>query len=143
MVHGSPLAINDFLWESLPDDELRLRVRASGARLLLCSHTGIPWQREVGATRIVNVGAVGRPANDGRTDVWYAVIDLHRGEIRHVELVALAYDWRAQAASMRAAGLPEPFVETIETGWWTTCLEVVPPRERARGALPRLPRFAA
>ena len=45
----------------------------------------------------------------------------------------LAYDWRAQAASMRAAGLPEPFVETIETGWWTTCLEVVPPRERARG----------
>ena len=48
--------------------------------------------------------------------------------------MALAYDWRAQAASMRAAGLPEPFVETIETGWWTTCLEVVPPRERARGA---------
>ena len=47
---------------------------------------------------------------------------------------ALGYDWRAQAASMRAAGLPEPFVETIETGWWTTCLEVVPPRERARGA---------
>ena len=35
---------------------------------------------------------------------------------------------------MRAAGLPEPFVETIETGWWTTCLEIVPPRERARGA---------
>ena len=27
-------------------------------------------------TRIVNVGAIGRPANDGRTEVWYAVIDL-------------------------------------------------------------------
>ena len=34
---------------------------------------------------------------------------------------------------MRAAGLPEEFVETIETGWWTTCLEVLPPTERARG----------
>jgi len=34
---------------------------------------------------------------------------------------------------MRAAGLPEPFAETVETGWWTTCLEVVPPAERARG----------
>ena len=34
---------------------------------------------------------------------------------------------------MRAAGLPEAFVETIETGWWTTCLEVVPAPERARG----------
>jgi pyruvate-formate lyase-activating enzyme len=49
------------------------------------------------------------------------------------ELVPLSYDWRAHAAAMRAAELPEPFVETVETGWWTTCLEVVPPRERARG----------
>ncbi|MEY2515007.1 MAG: hypothetical protein QOJ89_2365 [bacterium] len=134
MVHGSPLQINDFMWESLDDDELELRVRASGARLLLCTHTGIPWQREVAGTQIVNVGAIGRPVNDGRTEVSYAVIDLRDGEIERVELVALAYDWRAQAASMRAAGLPEPFTETIETGWWTTCLEVVPPRERSRGA---------
>jgi diadenosine tetraphosphatase ApaH/serine/threonine PP2A family protein phosphatase/pyruvate-formate lyase-activating enzyme len=134
MVHGSPLAINDFLWESLDDEELALRVRDSGARLLLCTHTGIPWQREVAGTQIVNVGAIGRPANDGRTDVWYAVLDLHDGRIEQVDLVALAYDWRAQAASMRAAGLPEPFAETIETGWWTTCLEIVPPPERARGA---------
>ena len=61
MVHGSPLAVNDFLWESLADDELALRVRASGADVLLCTHTGIPWQREVDGTLVVNVGAVGRP----------------------------------------------------------------------------------
>ena len=134
MVHGSPLAINDFLWESLDDEQLALRTRASGADLLLCTHTGIPWTRAIGGTTIVNVGAIGRPANDGRTAVCYAVIDLRDGAIAGVELVALDYDWRAQAASMRAAGLPEAFVETIETGWWTTCLEVVPPRERARGA---------
>nr|MBA3749016.1 metallophosphoesterase family protein [Solirubrobacterales bacterium] len=134
MVHGSPLAINDFMWESLDDDELALRVAASGARLLLCTHTGLPWKREVDGTLIVNVGALGRPANDGRTDVWFAEIDLRNGEIECAELVPLAYDWPAQAASMRVAGLPEPFVETIESGWWTTCLEVVPPRERARGA---------
>jgi predicted phosphodiesterase/uncharacterized Fe-S cluster-containing radical SAM superfamily protein len=132
MVHGSPLAVNDFLWESQPDDELRQRVDASGADVLLCTHTGIPWQRRVDGTLVVNVGAVGRPANDGRTDTWYAVIEIEDGHAR-AELVAVSYDWRAQAASMRAAGLPEPFVETIETGWWTTCLEVVPPRERSRG----------
>ena len=131
-VHGSPLAVNDFLWESLSDDELRLRLAPSGAGLLLCTHTGIPWQRRVDDTLVVNVGAAGRPANDGRTETWYAVIDLDDGEVR-AELVPVAYDWRAQAASMRAAGLPEPFVETIETGWWTTCLEIVPPPERSRG----------
>ena len=131
-VHGSPLAVNDFLWESLGDEELRPRVRESGARVLLCTHTGIPWQRELDGTLVVNVGAVGRPANDGRRETWYAVLDLGLDEVR-AELVPVGYDWRAQAASMRAARLPEPFVETIETGWWTTCLEIVPAPERARG----------
>ena len=37
------------------------------------------------------------------------------------------------AAEMRAEKLPEEFVETILTGWWTTCLEVLPPKERAFG----------
>jgi diadenosine tetraphosphatase ApaH/serine/threonine PP2A family protein phosphatase/pyruvate-formate lyase-activating enzyme len=132
MVHGSPLALNDFVWESLDDEELRLRVRASAADVLLCTHTGIPWQRRVDETLVVNVGAVGRPANDGRRETWYSVLDLEHGDVR-AELIAVAYDWRGQAASMRAAGLPEAFIETIETGWWTTCLEIVPPRERARG----------
>jgi len=130
LVHGSPLAVNDFLWESLDDDELRLRL--SGEDVLLCTHTGIPWQRRVDGTLIVNVGTVGRPANDGRTSTWYAMVEVEDGRAS-ASLVALDYDWRAQAASMRAAGLPEPFVETIETGWWTTCLEIVPAAERARG----------
>ncbi len=132
MVHGSPLAVNDFLWESLSDDELRMRLSLSGAEVLLCTHTGIPWQRRIDGCLVVNVGAVGRPANDGRPETWYAVLDLDHGSAS-AELVPVAYRWRAQAASMRAAALPEPFVETIETGWWTTCLEIVPPPERARG----------
>ena len=132
MVHGSPLAVNDFLWESLGEDELELRVAASGADVLLCTHTGIPWRRQVARTLVVNVGTIGRPANDGRREGWYALVDCDGGEAR-AELVPVAYDWRAQAASMRAAGLPAAFVETIESGWWTTCLEVVPPAERSRG----------
>jgi len=59
-------------------------------------------------------------------------VDLAEGEAR-AELVALSYDWTAQAASMRAAGLPDAFVETIETGWWTTCLQILPPFERSQG----------
>ncbi len=132
LVHGSPLALNDFWWESLGEDEHRARVRASGADLVLCTHSGLPWQRRVDDTLAVNVGVIGKPANDGTNDVWYAVLDLVDGRAT-AELVPLSYDWRAQAASMRSAGLPEAFVETIETGWWTTCLESLPPAERARG----------
>ena len=131
-VHGSPLAINDFLWESLSDDELRTRLPDPAPDVLLCTHTGIPWQRRVDETLIVNVGTIGRPANDGRREGWYAVLAAEDGRAA-AEHLPVAYDWQAHAASMRAAGLPEPFVETVETGWWTTCLEVVPPAERARG----------
>jgi pyruvate-formate lyase-activating enzyme/predicted phosphodiesterase len=132
MVHGSTLALNDFWWESLPDEQHQLRTAASGADVILCTHSGLPWQRRIGETLAVNVGVLGKPANDGRRDVWYAVLDIENGSAE-AELVQLAYDWQAQARSMHAAGLPEIFVETIETGWWTTCLEVLPPRERARG----------
>lgn len=78
LVHGSPLGLNDFWWESLPEPEHRARARASGADVL-------------------------------------------------------DYDRRAQAASIRAADLPEAFVETIETGWWAPCIEDLPPAESAAG----------
>ncbi|WP_282689198.1 MULTISPECIES: radical SAM protein [unclassified Streptomyces] len=132
MVHGSTLALNDFWWESLPEEQHRLRAETSGADVVLCTHSGLPWQRRIGDTLAVNVGVLGKPANDGRRDVWYAMLHLSDGHVT-AELIPLAYDWRAQAASMRAAGLPEIFAETIETGWWTTCLEILPPRERSRG----------
>ncbi|MGH9077096.1 MAG: metallophosphoesterase family protein [Acidimicrobiales bacterium] len=132
MVHGSPLGLNDFFWESATEADARRRAEASGAGLVLCTHTGLPWQRQVGHCLVVNVGALGRPANDGRREVWYAVVDLTAGKAS-AELVPRAYDWAAQAASMRAAGLPEAFAETIETGWWASCLQVLPPDERSRG----------
>ena len=132
LVHGSTLALNDFWWESLSQDQHALRVQESGADLVLCTHSGLPWIKQVGDTLVVNVGVLGRPANDGRTEVWYALVDLEDGRAT-AELVPLAYDWQAQAASMRAGGLPEAFVETVETGWWTTCLEIVPPYERSLG----------
>ncbi|WND39758.1 radical SAM protein [Streptomyces sp. BB1-1-1] len=132
MVHGSTLALNDFWWASLPEEQHRLRAEASGADVVLCTHSGLPWHRRIGDTLAVNVGVLGKPANDGRREVWYAILDLSDGHVT-AELVPLAYDWRAQGRSMRAAGLPEIFAETIETGWWTTCLEILPPRERSRG----------
>ncbi|MDQ4021265.1 MAG: radical SAM protein [Actinomycetota bacterium] len=136
LVHGSPLAVNDFWWESLSDDAHRMRIDASGADVICCTHSGLPWIRRFPGpdrdTLVVNVGVLGRPANDGGQHVWYALLDCVDGDVT-AELVALDYDWPAHAASMRIAGLPEAFTQAVETGWWTTCLEIVPPVERSRG----------
>ena len=124
LVHGSTLVLNDFWWESLSDEQHRMRIEASGADVICCTHSGLPWIRRFSdgtsrQTLVVNVGVVGRPANDGGRNVWYALLDVTNGHAE-AELVPLEYDWRSNAASMRAGGLPEAFVETVETGWWTT-----------------------
>jgi predicted phosphodiesterase len=131
-VHGSPTGLNDFWWESLTEREHAERAACSGADVIFCTHSGLPWTRRIDGQLIVNVGVIGRPPNDGGLGVRYALADLSGG-VATVRIVSLPYDWRAQARSMRNAGLPEAFVRTAETGWWTTCLEVLPAAERSRG----------
>ncbi|MCP3961941.1 MAG: metallophosphoesterase family protein [bacterium] len=132
LVHGSPRRINEFLFQSAtPVPFLEVLLDQEGCDGLLCTHTGLHWHRRLPSGRdVVNVGVIGRPANDGRTEVWYSILS-EAGDDIEVELVPLAYDHEALAREMRAEELPREFVETILTGWWTTCLEILPANERA------------
>jgi predicted phosphodiesterase len=133
MCHGSPRMINEFLWESTtPNGLLRNLYRDHEADVILCTHTGIKWHRELPeGQHLVNVGAIGRPENDGTRNVWYAI--LTAGADLAVEFIPVAYDWERLAREIEHEGLPPEFADTIRTGWWTTCLEVLPVKERARG----------
>jgi len=132
LVHGSPRRVNEFLFDSTsPDPFLEVLLDQYQADGILCTHTGIGWHRRLPSGRdVVNVGVIGRPGNDGRTEVWYALLSALPGGIS-VARLPLVYDHQALAAEMRREHLPEPFVETVLTGWWTTCLEILPARERA------------
>jgi diadenosine tetraphosphatase ApaH/serine/threonine PP2A family protein phosphatase len=132
--HGSPRRVNEFLWESTtPRPFVDRLLRECEADVVACTHTGLHWSRlDAGGRGIVNAGVLGRPANDGRTCVWLTLLSDEAGRLA-VEHVPVEYDHRRLAAEMRAEGLPPEFVETIETGWWTTCLEILPGKERARG----------
>jgi hypothetical protein len=135
LVHGSPRRINEFLFRSTaPAPFLELLLDQNRCDGILCTHTGLPWHRRLASGRdVVNAGVIGRPANDGDTRVWYALLSATADEEGGlaVDLVPLAYDHQALAAAMRRERLPEEFVTTVLTGWWTTCLEILPARERA------------
>jgi diadenosine tetraphosphatase ApaH/serine/threonine PP2A family protein phosphatase len=133
LVHGSPRKINEFLWESTsPVVFLEKLLEDAGADVLVCTHTGLHWKRELPSGRlVVNTGVLGRPANDGNTNVWYARLTF--GGNVAVEFVPVVYDHESLASEMEAEKLPPEFIETIRTGWWTTCLEVLPAKERQRG----------
>ena len=132
LIHGSPRRINEFLFASTtPAPFLEVLLDEERADAILCTHTGLPWHRHLPSGRdAINVGVIGRPANDGDTRVRYAVIEA-RDRGLAVEIAPLVYDHQALAQEMRVERLPEEFVETVLTGWWTTCLEILPARERA------------
>jgi len=172
LVHGSPRTINEFLWRSTsPAPFLEKLCRDHDADVIVCTHTGLHWHKQIMANpssafgtfsphagrrasisfssprgekvpkadegssttkHVINAGVIGRPANDGKTNVWYAMVEVDEGALA-VDFVPVAYDHHRLAAEMRDERLPAEFVETILTGWWTTCLEILPPKERSGG----------
>jgi predicted phosphodiesterase len=131
--HGSPRKTNEFLWESTtPTHLLEKFCDDFKADVIVATHTGLPWRRELSRGRLfVNCGVLGRPANDGTTKVGYTILDAADPHI--AKYIPLEYDHNALAAEMSAETLPQPFIETVLSGWWSTCLEVLPAKERSRG----------
>jgi predicted phosphodiesterase len=138
MCHGSPRRMNEFLWESTTSSHfLDHMLQEHRADIVLATHTGIKWHRALAGDRhFVNVGVLGRPENDGTTRVWYALLSAEPA-IR-IEFVPVEYHYELLALEMQAEQLPAEFVETIRTGWWTTCLEILPAKERLRGRYERI-----
>lgn len=139
LCHGSPRRTNEFLWESATSTSfLERQMQDAEADLILATHTGLRWRRELSEGReFVNVGVLGRPENDGTTNVWYTMLktgDDAPAEPRYeVEFIPVEYDFERLATEMEAEKLPPEFVATVRTGWWTTCLEILPSKERRRG----------
>ena len=133
--HGSPRQRNEFLWETgTPDGLLRRFLDASEADLILGTHSGIKWERRLADGRgFVNVGVLGRPENDGSPRVWFTMLKSDASHGYRADFVPVLYDHERLAREIRTEGLPQEFATTILTGWWTTCLENLPAKERSRG----------
>lgn len=135
LCHGSPRKVNEFLWESTTSTQfLEYLAHVHQANVILATHTGLRWQRGLANdARFINVGVLGRPENDGQTCVRYTLLTHSGTRDLEVEYIEVEYDHRRLAREMAEEGLPAEFQETILTGWWTTCLEILPAKERRRG----------
>lgn len=135
LCHGSPRQTNEFLWESSTSTAFLERLCDQyECDVLVGTHSGIKWQRALsGGRRYINVGVLGRPENDGTQRVWYAMLSVGDCGQVEVDFRPIEYDHQRLMKEMRQEGLPGEFIETIATGYWTTCLEVLPGKERSRG----------
>ena len=84
LCHGSPRKVNEFLWESTTSTHfLDKLAKEHEADVILGTHTGLHWERDLAdGKRFVNVGVLGRPENDGTTNVWYTLVET--GDSREV-----------------------------------------------------------
>ncbi len=117
LVHGTPTLNTVYCTEDRSDDFCRKAAVSVGLKagdVLAFGHTHKPWHRTVDGIHFVNTGSVGRP-KDGDWRACYVLLDLGDDEPR-VEVVRVEYDVEATVAGVRAAGLPDDFVEFLRTG---------------------------
>lgn len=136
VVHGSPRQTNEYIFASQSDADLSSRIPA-GIDCVIGGHSGLPFTRATGARLWHNSGALGMPANDGTSRVWYALVAPHDGGIAFT-CHALDYDYGTAAAKMRDAGLPEGYASGLESGLWPNT-DILPDVETAATGTPLAP----
>jgi len=117
LVHGTPTLNTVYFTEDRSDAFCRKMAAVVGLEagdVLAFGHTHKPWQRVVDGIHFVNTGSVGRP-KDGDWRAGYVRLSLGTDDVA-VEFVRVPYDVDATVAGVRAAGLPEEFVEFLRTG---------------------------
>ena len=91
--HGTPRHHNEIIVESTSESLLRPLLDPLGVPLVVCGHTHMAFDRQVGSTRLVNAGSVGLPFGPPGADWLLLGPDV---ELRHT-----AYDVASAAARAR------------------------------------------
>lgn len=114
LLHGSPRELNEYLYETTPDDYLNELLRETNSDVLVCGHTHLPYMKKVAAGYVVNAGSAGKPKH-GNPNVTYVVLYVKEG-VLHTEIIEVPYNYEDAAAEIEQAGLPREFADIIRTG---------------------------
>ncbi len=113
-VHGSPRALNEYLYEDTPENYIKDLLNEVGADTLVCGHTHLPYIKKTSAGYIVNTGSAGKPKH-GNPNVTYVVLGVVGGELIG-QIVEVPYNYEDAAKEIEQVGLPHEFAEIIRTG---------------------------
>jgi len=97
--HATPRDDNEIFTAATPDERLAPAFAAVSARLVVCGHTHMQFDRRVGTVRVVNAGSVGMPF--GAPGAYWLLL----GPV--VELRRTEYDLDAAARRIRDTRYPQ------------------------------------
>lgn len=103
--HATPRNDNEILTRVTPEPHLRPVFEAEDVAVVVCGHTHMPFDRQVGTVRVVNPGSLGMPF--GKSGAFWMVLG------PDIEHRCTEYDLETAADRVRATGYPdaETFVE--------------------------------
>ncbi len=133
-VHGSPYNQHEYLMPEVAAFTALERVLSTGADVLFCGHTHIPYVRSLDAgqiqvslaptstqastqfnaplKQIINAGSVGEPRH-GRPNATYVIYDT---ETQATTLREVEYDYKKTCAAIVEKGLPKIFAWRLAQG---------------------------
>ncbi len=97
--HATPRNDTEIFTRATPNERLQPVFEGLGARLVVCGHTHMQFDRTIGGVRVVNAGSVGMAFGD-EAACWALVGP-------DVELRRTSYDLEAAAARIRATDYPD------------------------------------
>lgn len=98
--HATPRNDTELFTRSTVEEKLVPVFAGVGAPLVVCGHTHMQFDRQVGDTRVVNAGSVGMPF--GAPGAYWLLLDDHGVHLRRS-----AYDVAAGAERVRATSYPQ------------------------------------
>lgn len=113
LVHGSPRKINEYLFVDRPEERVAPMLKKTGADIVICGHTHLPYHKNIEGIHLINTGSVGKPKS-GSPEADFVIINF--AEELEVSFRKVKYDWEAAADDIIKAGLPEKFAQQVRTG---------------------------
>jgi putative phosphoesterase len=98
--HGSPRSDEDIITVASPPERVRPMLLDVAARVVVCGHTHVQFDRRVDGTRLINAGSVGMPYEGAPGHAFWCLLG------PGAELRRTAFDAPAAAAAIRASGMP-------------------------------------
>lgn len=114
LVHGSPVQLNEYLFETIADDVFRAHLATTGADILIFGHTHKPYHKVLDGKHLVCCGSSGKPKH-GNPHATYVQFTLDYEHLA-VDIIEVPYDHEAAARAVETAGLPAAFAQQLRAG---------------------------
>jgi predicted phosphodiesterase len=100
LCHATPASDLAILTRATPEEDVARELGDAAADVVVCGHTHVQYDRNVGRTRLVNAGSVGMPYEGSAAARW-AVLDAVG-----IDLCSTSYDAVAAFDALSGTGFP-------------------------------------